>query len=263
MEKVRSITASLRKLIGLDGRESYDPEGGPLLDFDWDVVERPPNVNIAVFNPGGDKTVGDVQINQVGEYAIRLVVRDERGLESLEKHWDEATVYVYPRELEILLHWDVGTDVDLHVVEPGGFVGDYGSGTAGTSTGSDCSAFNRRPNWNDLATARDDPSLDKDDVTGRGPEIVSLDSPIDGAEYTVFAHYCDSRATNVPVGVQAEIYVRGMLVGAVPEAGSYQLRSGELWEVGKLTWEADGPSAAIADQSMMSPIDAPQLCLSD
>lgn len=265
MEKVHAITAGFRRLIGLDGRESYDPEGGPILEYKWSVVTRPAESRAAVFHSTTDRTVhkyatGDIEIDRVGSYDLLLTVRDERGLESSATA-SVAHVKVDPRDLEISLRWDLATDVDLHVVQPGGAIGDYGNG-ASTSTGSDCSAFNRRPNWGDLSIRSDDPSLDKDDVSGRGPEIVSLDSPIDGGEYRAYAHYCDSRMRMISTGVVFEIYVKGMLVGTVPETGSYSLASGEAWQGARIMWHAQGPSVTIIDDSMTTPVMMPELCLS-
>jgi hypothetical protein len=265
VEKVRSITAGFRRLIGIDGRDTYDPEGGAITRFRWEKVVAPP-MSSAIFHSTDDinirkRSTGDIEIVRVGLYDLRLIATDERGLDSLDR--EESHVLISPRDLELLLRWDLATDVDLHVVRPDGVLGDYGTGRVGTSTGSDCSAFNRYPNWADLSTSSDDPSLDKDDVTGRGPEIVSLDSPIDGGEYAVVAHYCDSRRVTIPVGVTIEVYVRGELIGSVPSASStYQLASGEAWEGARVIWHEDGPTAEIIDQSNMLPIAAPELCLS-
>lgn len=265
VEKVRSITAGFRRLIGIDGRDTYDPEGGAITRFRWEKVVAPP-MSSAIFHSTDDvnirkRATGDIEIVRVGMYDLRLIATDERGLDSLDR--EESHVLISPRDLEILLRWDLATDVDLHVVRPDGELGDYGTGRVGTSTGSDCSAFNRYPNWADLSTSLDDPSLDKDDVTGRGPEIVSLDSPIDGGEYAVVAHYCDSRRVTIPVGVTIEVYVRGQLVDAVPSASmTYQLASGEAWEGARVIWHEDGPSAEVIPQTDMLPVLAPELCLS-
>lgn len=265
MEKVRSITAGFRRLIGLEGRDSYDPEGGSIMEYRWSVVTRPAESRAAVFHSTTDRTVhkyatGDIEIDRVGSYDLLLTVRDERGLESSATA-TTAHVKVDPRDLEISLRWDLATDVDLHVVQPGGAIGDYGSGTA-TSTGGDCSAFNRRPNWGDLSIRSDDPSLDKDDVSGRGPEIVSLDSPFDGGEYRAYAHYCDSRMRMISTGVVFEVYVRGVLAGTIPETGSYSLASGEAWQGARIIWNAQGPSVTILDDTMSTPVMMPELCLS-
>jgi hypothetical protein len=265
MEKRRIITAGFRRFIGLDGRESSDPEGTRIVSYEWKRIERPPGSMANPFHSADDRSMfnnatGDIQVDVVGMYDLRLIVKDERGVESLDK--PESHVIISPRDLEIALRWDLSTDVDLHVVRPGGDVGDYGNGAVYTSTGADCSAFNRRPNWGDLDSRHDDPSLDKDDVTGRGPEIISLDSPEDGGEYRAYAHYCDSRMRMISTGVTIEVYVRGELAGMVPAMNGYSLTSGEVWQGARVVWHEQGPSVTITDDSAMPPVMMPELCLS-
>lgn len=263
----RTLTAGFRRIIGLDGRASMDPEGDELRDFAWRVVARPTGSNAAVFHSTEDvelrrRATGEIETDRAGRYDLLLVVKDGRGLESFDR--PESHVMIVPRDLEVLLRWDVTTDVDLHLVRPGGRVGDYGSGLAGTSTGSDCSSFNREPNWSDLALADDDPRLDKDDVTGVGPEVVSLDSPEDGGTYGVFAHFCDSRGTGATANVVLDVYVRGDLAATVPTSGDgYALRPGELWEAAQIVWDASGPRAIVNGSSDRPPSAAPGLCIVD
>lgn len=257
----RSISAGLRRSVGLDGRESYDPEGGPLDGFRWIIVERPAPSNAAVFHSTDDlvmrkRATGDLLVDAVGRYDLRLVARDERGLESLDR--PESHVVIGPKDLEVRLVWDIGTDLDLHLVRPNGVVGDYGNRQVGTSTGSDCSAFNREPNWNDPGSRLDDPRLDRDEVTGIGPEIISLDSPEAGA-YTLYAHYCDSRNVNVNAHVTAELYVRGLLIDRFPVMDGFRILPGQLWEAATITWDATNQTATAAPGT--APVEArPQLC---
>ncbi|MCK6548838.1 choice-of-anchor D domain-containing protein [Myxococcota bacterium] len=262
-DEKRELTAGFRKLVGLDGRDSYDPEGGAIASFRWVLVDKPDDSNATVFHSSDDltirrRTTGDIEIDRVGTYVLRLVARDDRGLESLDV--PESRVTVTPRDLEVLLRWDVDTDVDLHVVRPGGVIGDYGTGDVGTSTGTDCSAFNRAPNWSDPATNDDDPSLDKDDVSGRGPEIVSLDLPEAGA-YAAYVHYCDSRMRGVPVNVTVEVWARGTLVETIPAVGGYPLVAGELWHAADLTWVPSEPATVTVEaQTSSFPTSEPGLC---
>lgn len=261
-EQLRALTAGFRRIVGLEGRASYDPEGGAISDYRWVIVERPPSSSATVFFSTADlgrrRATGDIEIDRVGRYDLRLIAKDDRGLESLDR--EESHVFILPRDLEILLRWDVATDVDLHLVRPGGRLGDYGSGATGTSTGADCSAFNRRPNWMDLTTDADDPSLDKDDVTGRGPEIVSLDRPEAGGVYQVFVHYCDSRMNGFAAGVTVEVYVRGALLGTIPESGTFALASGEVWRAADLVWDDAGPTVEVTPGTDAPRAD-PGLCL--
>lgn len=262
--KRRVWSLGLRQRLGLDGRESADPEGAVISTYRWALEVRPDQSAAAVFHSTDDRNLrkratGDLEVDRVGRYELRLIVTDDRGLQSLDR--PESRITIRPKDLEILLRWDVGTDVDLHVVRPAGTVGDYGTGQVGTSTGSDVTSFNRAPNWNDLATSEDDPRLDIDDVSGRGPEIVSLDGPVDGESYAVFAHYCDSRNVGVPVNVTAEIYVRGVLIATVPEGGAgYPLVSGEVWEAAAVVWRRAALMADVTPGLTNRPVLRPDLC---
>jgi hypothetical protein len=265
-QKDRRFTASIRADIGLDGRESFDPEGKPIESFQWKVITRPMGSNAAVFNSTDDRTLrksatGDFEVDLVGSYDLRLIVRDSRGVASLDR--PESHVLITPKDLEVLLKWDVPTDVDLHLVHPGGRVGDYGNRQAGTSTGTDCSTFNRAPNWNDLMSVKDDPRLDIDDVRGRGPEVVSLDTPESGGPYRVWAHYCDSQRVGVPVDVTVEIYVRGVLIQSIPDQSRLvQLRSGQALQMAEIDWDPALPMIRqIRDTSTGTPTSAPGLCM--
>jgi hypothetical protein len=264
-ERAHSLSAGFRRLVGLDGRESYDPEGSAITSYSWRIVERPAGSNAVIFHSGDDITMrdratGDIEIDRVGRYDLRLIVKDERGVESLDR--PESHVMVLPKDLEILLRWDINTDVDLHFVRPGGSVGDYGSGGVGTSTGSDCSTYNREPNWNDVATSLDDPRLDKDDVTGSGPEIVSVDDPEASGPHAVYAHYCDSQNLNVNANVTIEVHVRGELVATIPEKPpGYRLDPGEVWLGAEVTWDPATETAQVIGFPTAAPELRPDLCL--
>ena len=237
-ERARDLSAGLGRVFRLDGLSAFDPEGGPLTSFEWTLVRRPDTSRAAVFFANDDRArrraTGELQVDRLGQYVLRLTVRDERGLSSAPG--PESTVVIRPKDLDIRLSWDIATDVDLHFVRPGGELRDYGTGRIGTSTGSDCSTFNRGPDWGILGDPRDDPRLDKDDVSGRGPEVVSMDEPEIGRPYTVYAHYCDSSDIGVAVQVSTEIRIRGELAEAIPAQGGVLLNPGEVRPVAQIEW---------------------------
>jgi hypothetical protein len=261
-----ALTVGFRKLVGLDGRKSYDPQGAPIGTFEWRLVERAPESRSAIHYSQSDldqrkKATADIDIDRIGRFDLRLIVKDQHGLESIDR--PESHVTVTPRDLQILLHWDVPTNVDLHFVRPGGRVGDYGTRVTGTSTGADCSTYNREPHWSDRPNHAGDPELDRDDVLGTGPVIISMDNPVDGGTYQVFVHYCDSRDRHVPVKAKVEVRVRGELVATIPALGpGFALASSELWQAAALTWDASGgsPRAIVEAMTQASPVPAPRLC---
>jgi hypothetical protein len=260
----RDASAGVRRALNFDGRESTDPEGGRIDSYRWELIEKPDGA-AGLFQSSEDRqdrrgATGDLQVDRVGRYEYRLIVRDERGLDSLDR--PESHIVVRPKDLEVRLVWDVGTDVDLHLVRPGGSVGDYGSGQVGTSTGSDCSSFNRSPNWNDPMSPFDDPSLDRDVVSGEGPEIISLDAPEAGGAYEVYAHYCDSRNVGVNVHATLEVLVRGEVIATYPTDAGQRLVPGDLWNGLTLTWDLASESVMVVENAT-APTSRPQLCRSN
>lgn len=256
----RSVSGGVGRIMGLEGRDSYDPEGG-VLRYSWEVVTTPDGQMPVLFFGTEDiargRATGEVEVPQVGRYVLRLVARDDRGLESFDL--EESRVAVLPKDLEVYLRWDLVTDADLHFVRPGGAPGDYGSGQARTSTGSDCAAFNRTPNWGDPDSMDDDPSLERDVVSGRGPEVVSLDGPEAGV-YRAFVHYCDSRHVNTNIYAHVEVFVRGELVSRVPVMDGARMLPGELWEAALIEWDPATMSATVREGT--APVESrPELCI--
>lgn len=186
----------------------------------------------------------------VGSFVVRLRATDARGAYSF------ADVTILPRDLVVVLRWSQTdtatcfapdsaecemlslsdrrlyccgqTDIDLHLVQPGGTLGDYGTCPATCTSpgeslcsedsdehvatcrqfGTDCAYANRYPEWGVPGRA-DDPRLDLDDVRGYGPEVISLNNPPDGA-YTAYVHFCTDRIGE-PTQASLSIYVEGEL----------------------------------------------------
>ncbi len=91
--------------------------------------------------------------------------------------------------LHVRLAWDTDlTDVDLHLVGPGGQL---------WTCAGDCYFSNPNPNWSDPMEFRDDPFLDVDDVDGFGPENINLEAPAPGT-YRVVVQYWADHAGDVP-----------------------------------------------------------------
>lgn len=261
----RRYTMSVGQRAGLDARESHDPEGREISTFRWKIVSAPENSNGIVFHTTEDiqlrnRATGDFEINAVGRYDLRLIVEDERGLESFDT--PESHILLAPKDLQVLLRWSVNTDVDLHVLSPGGMLGDYGSGDISTSTGTDCCWANRGPNWNDMNSSLDDPRLDIDAVSSKGPEITSINHPQANGDYRIFAHYCDSHAVNEAVSISMELYVEGELVETVSSADlGLLINPGEAWEIGRVHWDPMATPKGAFSAASNSVIMARHLCL--
>ncbi|MBN2359183.1 MAG: hypothetical protein JXR83_06995 [Deltaproteobacteria bacterium] len=114
------------------------------------------------------------------------------------------------------------------------------------SDGDDCAYPNRRPDWGLASDPLDDPRLDVDDVRGQGPEIISLNGPVDG-NYKVYVHFCNDRIGE-PSDATVEVFVKGVLRWtAGPQRLDVSLHQ-DLWLAAILTktgenWNATLPQA--------------------
>lgn len=251
--------------VFLDGSETFEPEGDDFV-FQWSVAERPAGSAAGVVGQG-QPTVR-MTPDLIGRYVVRLRTTDEYGA------FREADVTVLPRDLAVVLSWEPAadapcrafdddacaamtaderarrccgqSDLDLHLVAPGGALGDYGScpvacedvafcaeeGDAHVdscrSTGLDCAFANRAPEWGPVMGGQpgrvDDPRLDIDDVRGAGPEVVSLNSPADG-DYRVVVHYCLDRIEEPTVAV-VQVFDQGTLLATITPQ---RLAEGQAW----------------------------------
>ncbi|MEL6188226.1 MAG: hypothetical protein AAFU79_26675, partial [Myxococcota bacterium] len=244
----QQLSVGIDEVVHLDAREARDPEGGPLT-WIWSVPERPEGSLAGVFP--GEADTGDILADRLGVYRVAVRVRDARGLESAP-----SEVTLTPKDLVLTLDWDRATDVDLHLVRPGGEVGSYGNGVPGRSEGSDCSTFNRAPNWGDPSRNDDDPRLERDAVTSAGVEVVGLDQ-LEAGEYVVFAHHCDSRETRTQPRAELTVTSRGQTVGMRAEA---DLPSGALWRVGTVRWDSSAASAIFEATLPLDVVSRPEIC---
>lgn len=120
------------------------------------------------------------------------------------------------------LDWDTdGTDVDLHLVAPGGTAFD---------PNLDCYFRNTNPDWGVRNDPIDDPFLDDDDVNGFGPENINLSRTAPG-QYRVYAHYWRSGTVGASTA-RVEVFLGGQSV----YTASQPLQCNDLWLVGTVSW---------------------------
>lgn len=126
--------------------------------------------------------------------------------------------------LRVQLAWDTDiTDVDLHLLKPGGSYRD---------SFSDCYYANPNPDWGTTGDTGDNPQLDVDDTQGYGPENIRVDPGEDG-NYRVIVHYYSDDGQGPSVS-WVEIYVNGQRAGSF---GPHELPStGALWQVADVDW---------------------------
>lgn len=125
-------------------------------------------------------------------------------------------------DINVTLTWSsANTDIDLHLVRPGGSF---------FQTPGDCCFCNTNPDWGMVNNSTDNPFLDRDDLVGPGPETINLSVAQDGEHRVMVHHYSGSAASTVTV----EVRLRGTLVATVTE----NLDPNERWIAGYITWNA-------------------------
>ena len=128
-------------------------------------------------------------------------------------------------DFTIVLNWDTATDVDLHLVRPGGsmFV-----------DADDCHYGSRSPDWGELGVTTDNPFLDRDDLDGFGPETINLaDAP--AGRYSVWAHHYSALGLSVTAEPSVSIFLGGVMVGTFTQP----VACGFRWLVGIIEWDGD------------------------
>jgi hypothetical protein len=230
-------------VLHLDGTQSHG--GAPIVGYEW-TVEQPPGAAGQLL-PSPAAPSPQFSADVAGLYTFHLKVRDANG----EACGPEATaqVLVVPDDaLHIELLWstpgdtirsdhgfDVGTDLDLHLVHP------FAAGIDVTGDGArdgyfdvpfDCFWSNTEPVWGGADGGAADPRLDRDDTDGRGPENMNIDSPQAGLTYRVGVHYWDDYGFG-PSFATLRVYVYGNLVY---EATEVRLVKADLWDAVTIEW---------------------------
>lgn len=184
-----------------DGSASYNPQGGPITRYRWELVRQPPG-SAATLPINDQAIVPNFRPDLAGEYVASLVVTNDMGVES--SPCLATLTATITDDLWIEMYWERrADDMDLHLIAPGGQ----------RETDSDCYYSNcvgSGLNWGSLASSDDDPSLDFDDVPGRGPENINIATPAPGT-YGVYVHDYPGSVLNRGNVVTVNIYVFGTL----------------------------------------------------
>lgn len=243
MEPSSSITVAPLEQVVLDGTDSWD-EDGDVVQWDWQVLETPPGINVDLDPLGGAD--GDPGLRQfepaaAGTYRIGLHVVDESGFQSCNRADVEVTV-IPDQNIHIELTWtnpadpdetnDDGSDVDLHLVKMG----------PGTWFDTTWSIFYLHPNQDESPVwDPEDPSLDIDVRDGLGPENITMSTPDHCQWYGVGVHYFDEQFGTAYATVR--IYING---GLRYERPYFPLEeSGEFWDAARIHWDDDVSDATI------------------
>jgi len=234
-EARRLITIPL-KTLELRGENSTDPDGFiPEQGYKWTVVERPTDSTAELAPHQGDPNP-TFYVDLAGTYVFELQVTDNKGLFSCQNA--RVVVEAIPDEdIHIQLVWDTpadpdqtdedygaGADVDLHFLHP---LGDWFDLTY------DCFYGNKTADWGRPGVPTDDPSLDRDDLDGAGPENINLDNPESGRVYRVGVHYFADHGYGASF-VTVRIFIEGVL--AFELANKRMPSTDYFWDVASISW---------------------------
>lgn len=184
-----------------DGRESYDPNGMEITEYQWSLVEKP--AGSAVHMPDGEAVRQDFMPDLAGSYVGQLIVVNEIGETS-----DPCTVTlesVPAQNLWVEMYWThAQDDMDLHLLAPNGNL----------RSNTDCyyeNCVRRGLDWGEPRYDGDNPSLDLDDIPGVGPENINILDPED-ATYTVYVNDYGSTRFTGDNEVTVNVYLNGSRV---------------------------------------------------
>jgi hypothetical protein len=122
--------------------------------------------------------------------------------------------------------------MDLHLLHPN--AGSYTSTAPWNSTTWDCSFRARTPIW---GPTNENPSLDRDDITGTGPENTRINTPSRSVAYTIGVHMYSWAAAS-PVTSTLKVYCGGQLMATRTRTMS---TTKDMWVVGRVDFNAGSP----------------------
>ncbi len=200
-----------------------------LVSCAWSVGSRPPTANGNFGQPTsctGTTYFADV----VGTHVVNFNVTDGLGTTST----CSTPITVTPNgDLWIELTWSRNFDVDLHLIHP--MAGSWSSASSWSFASSpwDCYYANRTPSW---GAAPQNPNLDRDDTTGRGPENTRINTPQPGVAYTIGVHMYGPGGS--PVVSTVKVYCGGQLVTTQTRS---MATSKDMWVVGSVEFGSVSP----------------------
>jgi len=222
------------KTLELRGDNSDDPDGA-IDSYQWTVVERPDD-STAQLSPHEAHPNPTFFLDLAGTYVFELQVVDNKGLPSCQNA--RVVVDAVPDEdIHVQLVWDTpadpdqtdegfaaGSDMDVHVLHP---LGEW------FDMPHDCFYGNPNPDWGRPANPSDDPSLDRDDTDGAGPENINLDNPENNRVYRVGVHYFNDHGYGASF-VTVRVFVQGSLRFEL--ANKRMPSTDYFWDVATIAW---------------------------
>jgi hypothetical protein len=175
------MSAEVLATVTLMGGGS-DPDGGTVT-YRWTVISRPTGSASEPASPTSATTT--FFLDASGTYDIQLCVTDNEGE---TRCCTVRVISTPPGVLHVELQWDTAHgDADLHLLNVTRTPPD------GWWTTDDCYFGNRTPDWG-AAGAAANPTLDRDDTNGFGPENTTIDVSPAAGSYHIGVHYFCSRS---------------------------------------------------------------------
>ncbi|MFN7131862.1 MAG: PKD domain-containing protein [Myxococcales bacterium] len=208
--------------IQFSGKNSQDPDNHTPLQYAWKLKSYPLGSRAAPTPKDTPET--SLTMDLPGQYRMELTVKDSLGCLSAPVLKD---VIAKPaQQLLVEVVWNnYDADIDLHMVPDGE---DFFSAR-------DCyfAQGHRSPDWGVIGDPSDDPSLDRDDLTGFGPEIIGYPNPANG-KYRVMAHYYSDHGSKNP---RTEVTIRVYQFGVVKsEMRKWLDKGGQKWVALTVEW---------------------------
>jgi hypothetical protein len=211
--------------VQLDGGGSYDPDGDSPLTYKWTLRSAPISAMTMITPP--DQPYASMMLDPItpGGYEVQLDVTDSAGAKNCAPA--RETVVAAPAEkLLVEMFWDNQiTDMDLHVLRTTTSVLDR--------LPDDCYYANKNPDWGVLGDPSDDPQLERDALTGYGPEIFGYKNPIASTFRVVAVYQSEHLAMNPNTNITVRVYVYGVVKF---EQTKLLTAAGQTWPAVDIDW---------------------------
>ena len=210
---------------------------GRTITCAWSVLSRP-STSTGAFTTPTSCTSAKYFADVVGVHQLRFTVTDSMGVSST----CNTTITVNPKgDLWIELTWDQNNDMDLHLFHPS--AGNTHTAANWLSAPYDCYFLNQTPSWDAAGTA-DNPSLDRDDIPGKGPENIRINVPSTTHLYTVGVHMYSYAASPKTVNATVKVYCGSSI--ATTETRAFK-KDRDAWVVGTVKFSSAGVCTWVDD----------------
>jgi len=214
----------------VDGEQSYDPLGGEIVSYQWEIIAAPQGADPSeLVLEGQSSSIASFIPALAGQYTVRLTVNNDQGLQSVPTEESDLTINGLTNSgILIQLVWDHPTNnQDLHLVH-------LSSAGNFCSANGDCNAAEPSPIWFDdyEASTGPNPTLSRDDSDGFGPESITIDAPEAGT-YRILTHYAPAPNSSGPTVQQVRIFINGTL-----QFTEQRTLTGpeQIWAIADIVW---------------------------